>query len=435
MSAFPGLILAVIADIAHDIAVEEGEAIEGEVIQVEDWVGEIESQDMDEIAAMVETATEVTKEEIIDALVGVINTVLEIMRLYGDVAKTLGTAIPLLGLFLLPTLIQHLGSVWKFGESIYQSVKRFLDIIHFNTIMKVHSIAYTLSADYRNLVNRVYRQLSLYSQAIGLPAHTVSLILRDARDIVLDTSNMLGRNYDLSEIAWLSTFNDTMQKVADRADIYRDNPERLFTDIDLWVTRPHADLRAGTMANIIKFVDRSVEEIDKVVTGVDKVRDDIGDLIHHLPDDIRKHVEPLLEPIFDKYDHWIDYEYTPAVEKIDQVMGVLSEEKDKIREDMVGLLGRLKKPGDYISEIDAFPDDERIPQEEIVGDIAGRVERREAEEFDEVDADIVMELHKRRSILEAEYPPPEWFVGEVPTPQRPADVEVEPRVTWNVGDY
>lgn len=435
MSWASGLSLLLLAKIAVEKEAELEGTVVPEIIYVEEVLKDIESQDMAEIAGMVDEATKVTKEEIIDAIPIVIGTIYDILRLYGDVAKTLAAYIPMMGLFLLPTIIQHWGTIWEVGKSLYQSVKGFLDAIHFQTMMKVHNIAYTLSADYRNFVNRIYKQISLYSEAIGLGPHTVTLLLRDARDIVLDTSNMLGRSYDLSEISWLGTFNDTMQKIADRTDVYRDNPERIFTDIDLWVTRPHADLRAGTMSNVLTFVGRSVEEIDKIVTGVDRVRDDIGSLIHHLPDDIRKYVEPMLEPIFEKYDEFIEVDYRPAMTKIDEIIEVLSEEKDQIRGDMGDLLDRLKKPGDYISEIDAFPDDERIPQEVIVGDIAGRVAREEIEAFDEVDADLIIELHKRRSILEKEYPPPEWFVGEVVTPHRPADVDVEPRKTWFVGDY
>ena len=105
------------------------------------------------------------------------------------------------------------------------------------------------------------------------------------------------------------------------------------------------------------------------------------------------------------------------------------------RGDLKGIIDRLKRPGDYLAEIDDMPVGMRRRQEDIVEDIATRGYRRKAEETGRGASREYQGFLKVLEALKKEYPPPPYEIVEAEAPLRPAGVPVKPRDTWFVGEY
>jgi len=71
-------------------------------------------------------------------------------------------------------------------NAIKASYNMFLEAIHYDTLLKIHEIAYIVSGDYRVQVNKIYGRIAEVSEALGLGAQFINLALRNARAITLD---------------------------------------------------------------------------------------------------------------------------------------------------------------------------------------------------------------------------------------------------------
>ncbi|GAI32621.1 unnamed protein product, partial [marine sediment metagenome] len=107
----------------------------------------------------------------------------------------------------------------EFVASIGICMGSFLDAIHFTTLLQVHQIAYILSGDYREMMSHVYNEIAEVSGALGLGSGYLILLHRNARNVILDVSGMMGRSYDVAEITWLQQYSDYLKKFNERVRI------------------------------------------------------------------------------------------------------------------------------------------------------------------------------------------------------------------------
>lgn len=349
----------------------------------------------------------------------------------GEVASTAS----MYGYYVGSMVAYYFSSLVSYASTIYSVVSTLYETLHLDTVMKVHNIAYMVSDDYRSTVNKIYDEIGEVSRVLGYGAEFLGLVFRDARNIILDVSAVAGRKYDLAEVAWMEELHKYFHKFADNVDRYRANPGQLFWDIDQWMIRSNVDTKAAIFQSLYTNLMSVTELIRGTVETVDKFREDLGKLIADLPSFIRKEVEPMLGPILEEYDKFIKIDYKPTMTRFDRIMGTIVAQQKEQTTEVDGLVNRLKRPGDYLSEIERFPKAERERQEKQVAEIASKPYDEQASEVAESLKPRIYRLNRIAEALKKELPPIEWEAGEVVTPQRPAKTPIEPRKTWFVGEF
>lgn len=342
----------------------------------------------------------------------------------GNIATSIKTA----SLNLYKTVGQYasyIGSQWK----------AFTEFIHLETLLKLHSVATIFSSSYRNMINNIYSQISKVSSKLGLGAHTINLLLRNARAIVLDTSTMLGRPYDIAEVQWLGDMSNFLKLMESRAELYKKHPEELMYDLDNLIISKAADAKASAMQTVFATIDNTVNTVTEIAMGIDKVNDDIKDLVSGLPESIRTKIEGYTLPITSKVDNFINNKYLPKVSEINDALSLVVDSQNTYTNKFNGLVERIKRPASYIKEIDSLPGQEKTEQENILGEIAGRSRARI---FEPVKYEVI-ELEKHmQSVVELkegiEEPNP-WDVGESNITNPLPQTEQGKETTWFVGEY
>ena len=325
--------------------------------------------------------------------------------------------------------------VGAYVGSVVYAFTAFLEAIHFTTLLTIHEIAYMVSEDYRAMWVKIYSELGSISYYLGYSADFLNLLIRDARSLVLDTSAMLGKKYDLAEIAWTYQFQSYLRIFSDQAKTYIKNPAAVFHDIDRLLTKPAVDAKAGAMQTVYLTIDSTLKFTKTTVDEVGKVRDDLGSLVSHLPNQIRAEIQPVIDKVFKTWDDWILKDYKPALKIIDGVIGVVSAREEENYKRNKDLADRLKKPGTYLKAIYDLPSYEWPSEEKAVADIATESWSKERQESYEMTKPYGEELPAFMEMLKKERPKVEWAIFELEVPGRPAGAPVEPRKTWNVGDY
>lgn len=319
--------------------------------------------------------------------------------------------------------------------TIEEAFAAFLEAIYFDVILTVHEIAYIVSEDYREMITGVFREVSKASMALGFAPEVLNLAFRNARNMVLSASALMGKSYDLAEITWLSSFNDYMKTFQKVATKYKDRPDLLFYDLDRYLIKPSTDTFADVSKTVLRTLDDTIGTVKLTLEKINEFRTDIDKFVAQLPSTVRKEVEPMLEKVTKVFDDFTDYTYEPKMKLLDGIMAALSFKQERDREGIKGLVDRLKRPGDMLEEVERLTYGERLEQEKKIGDVASRSYTREIEEWEETVTPQQKGFLRLIELLKLRLPPPEYAVAEITTPSRPADVPVKPRVTWFVGDF
>lgn len=326
-------------------------------------------------------------------------------------------------------------SVSMYAEALSISMGSFLTAIHFSTLLSIHQVAYLVSEDYRGMIVGVYNDVARVSGQLDLGTAFLLLAHRNARNIVLDASSMMGQSYDLGEVTWLNQYVEYLRKFNDKASQYRNNPGEILHDIDEWLVKPSVDFKAGITAQIITSIDAAAGLITTTVQDLTTLRYDFGQLISDLPAQIQDKITPYVADIFTKYDTWIKNDYKPALKQFDDILEALGSQHTEAQITVAGLIERLKNPVDYLREIEWLGPDEREQQEQALYDLTTKPLQREITETTGIAEAVSFEMEKLLEALEYESPPPAWYNKEVTAPARPAGAPVVKRNTWFVGDF
>jgi len=322
-----------------------------------------------------------------------------------------------------------------FVNSLSLSFKAFLNAIQFDIWMGVHRIAYMVSDDYRIMIGKVYSEISRVSYALGLGPWFLLHAFQNVRTLVLHTSAAFGREYDMAQAEWLSTSMSYLKVFQERAYKYKDNPYAFFYDMEQLVERPSIDAAGAGSTALFITIDKLVTGVEEVVNTTVTLRDDIDKLVKQLPETIRSQLDPMIQPYIKKFDTFKTDNYDPTITRFNLIFDEVKSLQTKQKEKVGRLVDRLKKPGDYISEIDGFEEADRFRQEDQVSDIATRPLGRDLELIAPHVATTSAELERIRIALEYVSLEPLSMPYEVTGPGRPAGVPATIRETWFIGDY
>jgi len=335
----------------------------------------------------------------------------------------------------LSTLSQLNLGIEAFIGSLATSLKAFLTAIHFDTLVGIHKIAFLVSDDYRAVVHNIYSELSRVSNALGFGPYFLLLALQNTRNLVLDISTSLGMRYDLAEVNWLSTLQGYLGNFAGAAHRYANNPEAFFFDLSRWVERDALDLKGAFIEGLVKTIENATDSIEQVVNEVTVIRDGLAELIMDLPTSIRNQLEPAIMPYIQRFDTFISEKFDPYKQELDSIITKIQSLQNTQKTKVTTLIDRLKRPGDYLSEINNFEGMDRLSQTRQIADLASEEWSDDADDGETYASELEAELGLIRNALEHVSLTPLEMPQELESPGRPAGSPAEPKETWNVGDY
>ena len=325
-----------------------------------------------------------------------------------------------------------IGTYWFAISSAWGA---FLTAIYFDAIMACHSIAFMVSAEYREMIMGVYGELAKASAALGFAPQFLALALQNTRTLVLDVSSSMGMGYDMAQIQWLQALQGWLKEFSLRAKTYKMNPAQLFYDMEDLVDRPFVDVKGNYMRVVLTAIDNTVHGIEATIGEIVKIRDDINKLVADLPEKMRSEIKPFTDKTTKEFNEFLKDEFNPRLKMVNSLIAQLYIKQEDSKDKMTDLVGRLKNPGKYIKEVDKLSDTDRTEAENYLADLTSRTVTREAAYVSEEMNPIKEGLQQLAGLLGREYPKPAYEVIEIERPVRPAGVPAEFRKTWFVGDY
>ncbi|KKL89011.1 hypothetical protein LCGC14_1918990 [marine sediment metagenome] len=326
-------------------------------------------------------------------------------------------------------------TVAAYVHSTAGTFRHLLDIIHFKTILQVHSIAQIVSPQYRAMMVKVYDAISRASDALGLGPMFLTLAIQNTRNLVLDVTSMFGQKYDLGQVSWLGTMNNYLDHFNTHVEKYRLNPEAVFWDLAELIERPAQDAKGAFQQGIISSLDTVLDFAAKVGDGLSQIGIDIETLYNDLPQFVKNTIPDPGTVFWDNFGGFLDDHYRPTIQALQDEIGGWSQDLQTSQQTVAGLVAQLRKPGDLIRNIDALPAYEREDQDRILAEFSNR---RLGRLVDRLMPALSLSREKLDSNARIPIPPPlispilsyEASSGSVPGVGGTAQ-----RGSWFVGDY
>jgi hypothetical protein len=324
---------------------------------------------------------------------------------------------------------------WGAVTAIKAGFGSFLQAIQFKVLLSIHQIAYLVSADYRNMMSGVFNQIRDVSAALGLGPDFINLMMRDARNLVLDTSAMMGRGYDVGELTYWASAQSFFKDVGGQMQVYKNNPGLFLFDLDRKIFKPSVDTKASTQSMVYTTLDNMVRVAETTTGDLVRVRNDLSRLVGDLPADIRKELAPALKIVTDGVNDFIKNIYTPSITGVQAYINNLRVDHDTQALRLSDLIERARRPSTLLAPMDELELDEMYAEEEFIANKIGRSMVRQLDSF-EVDAspDRAETQEILESITPLEEMIPEAFLGGE-TPEIGTWPPVVLRETWFVGEY
>lgn len=332
-----------------------------------------------------------------------------------------------------------ISSGWKWisgwATALYSYWKDFLSWMHWDDIKTVSDIGEIISPEYKQAVDDLYNEIAKVSDDLGLGSGYMLLALADARNVIMDTSSLLGRSYDIGEVAWIQNLTGYLGEFSDKAESYKNNPEGLLLDIQSYFEPEIIATRTGFQNIMIGFMDTSVKGLKETALNLVKLKDSMETAILHLPAKISGPLYRHMEAEFKAFDTFIDDKFTPAIDAVQGVTALLSELGTTHTKQIGDISGLLSNPGEVLANINALPEIERLRQEDMITEISNRAYRTESRERNEVVDEANKELVLIADALEKERKPPSFLRLEYEGKPRPVGIADGAFVSWQVGDY
>jgi len=320
-------------------------------------------------------------------------------------------------------------------QNMYAGWQALATYLHLDILGSIHQIAYLLSEDYRNVVDKIWIEVSKVSVAIGWGPSVLNLLFENSRTLILNATSSIGQGYDIAQIKWLNTYSAFLKEFSSRGDYYARNPARLLDWIADNTYRPALDAQAATVRNFFEGINGALALIKITAEDLTRLKNDTLKLVGDLPLVIRHQIFPALKTLTDNFDNFIRLNYDPALKMIDGTLAILGVDMAEQKKTAADLVSRLSRPGHYLKEIDDLDAVLSREDEDMVNDIAGREQIRELNQISKTITgfydDMIEEIDRweKRPISEA----PGFLRLEKPS--EALTEAMEKRTSPFVGDY
>lgn len=334
--------------------------------------------------------------------------------------------------------------VWNAGKWIFTKIvatskwlsttfQAFLQAIHFKELLAIHGMAMILSKDYREMMNKVYKEISDFAYEVFGSAEMLHLLLQGSRQLIYSCSSAVGYPVDIAEMEYLMMLDETLQKVSAKAEIYADNPELIFDDIAEWVYKPIGEKYSTINQGFALALEGVIKGVDTIAQKTFQINEQTQQVVSYLPSPIRGKVQDILEPLDEKITNFQYNIYAPKMQELDHAIMQNSKREEQHREKIKGLSDRLINPADYLTELDDLDIEDRDREKRKIDISINEPFDRDREELSEgIDKEIEIIKEEKIRLPEPTTEPPEIMKLE---PKKKPIIPGKHRDSWNVGDY
>lgn len=343
------------------------------------------------------------------------------------------------------TVVSSIGSfVWNAGKWVISKIvtsiqwlggtfQSFLQAIHFKELLTLHKMAMLLSKDYRIMMLGVYKEISEFSYQVFGTTETLHLLLQGSRQLIYSMSSAVGYPTDIAEVEWLQTLDETLQRVANKAEHYSDSPESIFDDLAQWVYEPLGDKYSTINQGFVLALESVIGGVDAVAQTVFEINEQTQQVVSYLPEPLRGTLQDTLDPIDQRISHFQYDLYEPKMAELDEALHTTNDNVYTNKQEIGGLTRRLINPVEYLGELDKLDAPERDEDKRRLDISLNEPFDTDRKQLSEgIDREVEIEIEEKPKIPEPKSEPPEFMELEPEKITPPARVT---RIGWNVGDY
>jgi len=323
----------------------------------------------------------------------------------------------------------------NFTILILDSIREQQEIVKGDVSKEIDDIEFLVTVSYTGKMVEIFNQVRRVSEQMEIGEYTLLLIIEIARTKTMASSNLIGRGYDLTQISWIQEMQFILEKISENARAYTLSPWFLINDIDKWVIRDMFDASAKAQQFNLMGLEKTVEGLTEAVKDIDKVRKKIDDHINKLPGFIKDRVKPEIDKVNKTIDKFIDYTYLPALSDVDNSIDGLKKADQDLDTSILNIQKRIRRPGEYLTEIDRLDPNEKLEDENWISEIASRIFGRKTKDFNDESKDARERLDQLRDQLGDKLPSLPSKAGASRLPHRVKRGKASRRDTWFVGDY
>jgi len=387
------------------------------------------------VATMV-TATVAALSAVVSGIVTAIaSTVTAIAAAVSTVTLNIAQAIGTVSNSILSVLNIPYQYVSTWVDVISSSFKTFLEVIHFETLIKVHEISYLLSDEYRLMMDKIYGRLGEFSDAVGRATGFMETALAIGRKVSLETSSFLGKPYDIGEAIWLKDLSALLKRINETTEVYAVNPSQIWHDLNDIIVRPATDAKARAQQGIFATLDNALDLIKFADEKAQEYRTAVWDVIDKLPSEWQADILPHIDKVWGSIYQWRSTIYMPAIRKLDAIINVLDDTQQKAKNTLRAIAGKLAKGGDILVDIDKLSLSERLEQEGKIAEVSSRVLRQRSDEWFNEAGKHSRTLESIERAVKFKLPAELWFVPEKAGLTAPIGKQAKAKTGWFVGDY
>ena len=268
----------------------------------------------------------------------------------------------------------------RVSKDISESIKAFLNAIHFSTILQIDNIAALVSSEYRDIRRQIFGEISKVSKVLFGTTEFMHSLLLNTRAIILDVSTSMGKTYDLAELSWIETEADILKSVQYQAQKYNQHPDKFLEDINKNWLKPALDLKGKMTQAMLLNLDAIGENVRLISNEADEIRNVIASVTDNVPSQVKDLILPYIDDVTKTFDKWQIEKFTPIRIQLEDTAVALGKSLNVTNEDVLAVKNRIKTPATFIKEIEKLSPQDRQQEEIYLADVSSRAYRASAED-------------------------------------------------------
>jgi len=345
------------------------------------------------------------------------------------------------GTYTLGTYNLGLLNIGPISVDLSMSVLRtilatFLEMIHFDTLVALHNIAWVLSEDYRKVLSKVFKKMSEISEELFGWSLGLRVILENTRSIVLSSSAALGYSYDVNQLIWLNSLTDFTILFNEHAETYMEDPEQLFFDLEDWIEEHAVDISGGAHALIYQSVVKLTDGVHGNALELKNVQSRSRENQFQLNRLTAGNFGQRIDWNWKAFEGFKGDEYAPRQGQQEKNINMNRQETAANRKTLSDLNFKLTRPTGQLEGINKLPDPEKTDEEIKLEDLSTRPFQDNSAVLAADQAAADADREKEAAELEAEQLKPAAVETIVTKPVTKAEFKPRPPVnSWFVGEY
>jgi len=312
----------------------------------------------------------------------------------------------------------------------------FLEMIHFDTLVALHNIAWVLSEDYRKVLSKVFKKMSEISEELFGWSLGLRVILENTRSIVLSSSAALGYSYDVNQLIWLNSLTDFTILFNEHAETYMEDPEQLFFDLEDWIEEHAIDISGGAHALIYQSVVKLTDGVHGNALELKNVQSRSRENQFQLNRLTAGNFGQRIDWNWKAFEGFKGDEYAPRQGQQEKNINANRQETAANRKTLSDLNFKLTRPTGQLEGIDKLSEPEKTDEEINLEDLSTRPFQDDSAVLAADQAAADADREKEAAELEAEQLKPAAVETIVTKPVTKAEFKPRPPVnSWFVGEY